>query len=204
MRTLLSLLLIISLTQIIPAQELPLGSEIPFYKLKMPEIGGKDRSLKDLEGKEGLVVVFSCNTCPWVRLWEDRLVALAEKYQPEKIGFVAVNSNEAYRDNGDSFKDMEVYARANGYNFPYLLDKNSVLAKAFGATRTPQVFLFNKKGKLVYRGAIDDNAKRPGKVRERYLEEALEALLTDKPILTASTKSLGCTIKFATEEDATE
>jgi thioredoxin-related protein len=177
--------------------ELELGSAIPLADVKMPDISGEQMSLNNVMGENGLVVIFSCNTCPWVDAWEDRYVELAEAYQKRGVGFVAINSNAAYRNKGDGFGDMQVRAKEKGYNFYYTLDKNSQLAKAFGATRTPHVFMFNDGGKLVYRGAIDDNAQNPKKVEEAYLASALDASLAGEVIKAASTKALGCTIKFA-------
>ena len=177
-------------------KELALGSSTPLADLKMRDVSGKEVCLSDVAGPGGLVVIFSCNTCPWVIAWEDRYVKLATAYQPKGFGFVAVNSNEAYREKGDGYVDMQAQAKEKGYNFYYTLDKDSRLARAFGATRTPHVFLFDSRGKLVYRGAIDDNSRRPAKVEEAYLADALDASLAGEPVKTASTKALGCTIKF--------
>ncbi len=181
---------------LVSAEELTLGSAIPLADQKMPEISGNHISLNDVAGKEGLLVIFSCNTCPWVIAWQDRYVTLASEYQPKGIGIVAVNSNEAYREKGDNLEDMQVHAKDNDYNFFYTLDENSELAKAFGATRTPHIFLFDKTGKLVYRGAIDDNARKPEKVEQTYLADALDAMLAGEVIAEPATKALGCSIKF--------
>lgn len=178
------------------AAELELGSAIPLADVKMQDISGEKMSLNDIALENGLVVIFSCNTCPWVHLWEDRYVELAAVYQKKGLGFVAINSNEAYRGKGDGFDDMQVRAKEKGYNFYYTLDENAQLARAFGATRTPHVFVFNADGKLIYRGAIDDNAKNPEMVEEAYLATALNASLAGEAIEVASTKALGCTIKF--------
>ncbi len=177
-------------------KELALGSSIPLADLKLQDVSEKEVSLSDARGDSGLVVIFSCNTCPWVTAWEDRYVKLATAYQPKGVGFVAVNSNEAYREKRDGYVDMQAQAKEKGYNFYYALDQDSRLARAFGATRTPHVFLFDSRGKLVYRGAIDDNSRRPAKVEEAYLADALDASLAGEPVKTASTKALGCTIKF--------
>lgn len=179
------------------AAELKLGSAIPLADVKMQDISGEKMSLNDIALENGLVVIFSCNTCPWVDLWEDRYVELAAVYQKKSVGFVAINSNEAYRSKGDGFDDMQVRAKEKGYNFYYTLDENAQLARAFGATRTPHVFVFSADGKLIYRGAIDDNAKNPKKVEEAYLATALDASLAGEAIEVASTKALGCSIKFA-------
>jgi len=178
-------------------KELALGDSIPLADHKMLDVGGKELSLNDIADTSGLVVIFSCNTCPWVIAWEDRYVELASAYQPKGFGFVAVNSNAAYRKKGDSYTDMQAHAKDKGYNFYYTLDEDSQLARAFGATHTPHVFVFNADGKLIYRGAIDDDAKHPDKVEEAYLSDALDACLAGKPVKNTSTKSIGCTIKFA-------
>ncbi|MFB0515755.1 MAG: thioredoxin family protein [Candidatus Neomarinimicrobiota bacterium] len=177
-------------------KELALGSGIPLADSTMLDVSGKRLSLSDIAGPEGLVVIFSCNTCPWVHAWEGRYVQLAGTYVPKGFGFVAVNSNKAYRNKGDGYADMQARAKDKGYNFYYTLDKDSRLAIAFGATHTPHVFLFDADGKLVYRGAIDDNSKHPEQVEEAYLADALDACLADKPVKKATTKALGCTIKF--------
>lgn len=180
-------------------EELALGAGIPLADLKMLDVSGDTVSLDAAVGPNGLVVIFSCNTCPWVIAWEGRYVELAGAYKPKGFGFVAVNPNEAYREKGDSYADMQAHAKEKGYNFYYTLDKESKLALAFGATHTPHVFLFDSDGKLVYRGAIDDNAKEPDKVEETYLADALDAILAGKPVKTTSSKALGCTIKFVTD-----
>lgn len=177
-------------------KELELGSSIPLVDTKMKDVSGKELSLSEVAGENGLVVIFSCNTCPWVVEWEDRYIELANTYAAKGINFIAVNSNEAYRKKGDSYKDMQERAKELGYTFYYALDEKARLARAFGATRTPHVFAFNADGKLVYRGAIDDNAKQPEKVEEPYLADALDASLAGEAIKVASTKALGCTIKF--------
>jgi len=108
---------------------------------------------------------------------------------------ILVNSNEAQRSDVDSFDAMKQYAKEQGYTFSYVVDKNSMLANAFGATRTPHCFLFDKSGKLVYRGAIDDNIKDPNEVKEHYLNDAIAAVASGKQVKTNSTKSIGCSIK---------
>lgn len=178
------------------AGELELGSDIPMADKKMSDVSGKNISLNDAMGKNGLLVVFSCNTCPWVDAWEDRYIKVSNKYQDKGIGMIAINSNAANRTNGDSIKDMEKRAKKAKYDFFYTVDKDSKLASAFGATRTPHIFLFNSEGSLVYRGAIDDNANKPRKVESPYLMDAIDAMIAGKKIETTSTKALGCTIKF--------
>ncbi|MFC1480808.1 redoxin family protein [Candidatus Neomarinimicrobiota bacterium] len=189
--------LIAGLVSTAGAGELAIGSDLPSPDYTMQAVGGSEVSLKSAMGKEGLVVIFSCNTCPWVMAWEDRYVTLASAYEPKGLGFVAVNSNAAYRTGVDSMDEMAAHAKDKGYNFDYTVDVDSKLAREFGATRTPHVYVFDKLGKLVYRGAIDDNAHKPKAVEETYLADALDALLAGKTIEQNSTKALGCSIKFS-------
>ena len=196
MKKFISLILIGCLT-ILSAKELDLGSILPLGDIKMADISGKDVSLNDAKGKNGLLVIFSCNACPWVIAWEDRYVELADTYKDKGVGIVAINSNETKFENVDSMEEMQEHAQENGYNFYYTMDKKSNLARAFGATRTPHIYLFDKKDKLVYRGAIDDNARKPDKVENTYLADAIDNMLAGSAIDPAATKALGCAIKFA-------
>jgi thioredoxin-related protein len=197
MRVLIRMLsVVLLLLSSISAKELELDSEMPLADVKMMDVSGEKLSLKDVSGPKGTVVIFSCNTCPWVDAWEDRYVQLASTFVPKGVGFIAVNSNETYRKKGDGYTDMQARAKEKKYNFYYVLDEESQLARAFGATRTPHVFIFNAEGKLIYHGAIDDNAKNPSKVEDAYVANALDASLAGKDVAVASTKSLGCTIKF--------
>tara|TARA_Y100001949_G_scaffold149429_1_gene134119 strand:- start:91 stop:693 length:603 start_codon:yes stop_codon:yes gene_type:complete len=180
------------------ADELDIGSEMPLAEVKMADVGGKNVSLKDAMGENGLLVVFSCNTCPWVNAWEDRYISVSKLSQKKGVGMIAINPNEGSRENGDSMDDMQSRAKKAKYDFYYTLDKESKLASAFGASRTPQIYLFNNKGTLVYRGAIDDNARRPRKVENPYLMDAINAMVAGEKINTASTKALGCGIKYTT------
>ena len=196
MKKFISLILIGCLT-ILSAKELDLGSILPLGDIKMADISGLDISLNDAKGENGLLVIFSCNTCPWVIAWEDRYVELADTYKDKGVGIVAINSNETKFENVDSMEEMQEHAQENGYNFYYTMDKKSNLARAFGATRTPHIYLFDKKDKLVYRGAIDDNARKPDKVENTYLADAIDNMLAGSAIDPAATKALGCAIKFA-------
>jgi len=179
------------------AKELELGSTLPLSEIKMADISGKDVSLKDAKGENGLLVIFSCNTCPWVIAWEDRYVSLANEFKPLGVGIIAVNSNEKQFDSVDSMSEMQDHARKFGYNFYYTMDEGAVLAREFGATRTPHIYLFDQNDKLVYRGAIDDNARKPDQVENTYLADAIDNMLAGTKIDPAVTKALGCGIKFA-------
>ncbi len=174
--------------------ELEIGKAIPSADVKMMDISGKEVSLADAKAENGLLVMFSCNTCPYVKLSESRIKEVSKLAKANKIGFILLNSNEAQRTEEDSFDEMKKYARAQGYDFYYVVDKNSAIANAFGASRTPHCFLFDKKG-LVYRGAIDDNIKSAAEAKEHYLNDAIVAVGTGKPVKTNSSKSVGCSIK---------
>ena len=178
------------------AGELEIGSTMPLKDLELAEISGKNITLANAKGDVGTLVVFSCNTCPWVIRWEDRYVSLANTYAQKGIGMIAVNSNAARFGGEDSLEEMVEHAKNNGYNFPYAQDPESELASAFGATKTPHIYLFNGDDKLVYRGAIDDNAKNAKKVDIPFLANAIDALLAGNPINPQTTKALGCSIKF--------
>ena len=174
--------------------ELEIGKAIPSADVKMMDVSGKEFSLADSKGENGLLVIFSCNTCPYVKLSEARIKDVASLAKKNKIGVILINSNEAQREDEDSFEEMKKYAKAQAYDFRYVVDKNSLVADAFGATRTPHVFLFDKKG-LAYRGAIDDNIKDVNDAKEHYLKNAIAAVGSGAPVKTNSTKSVGCSIK---------
>ena len=176
-------------------QQLPLGSTLPLGDVQMEDISGRNLSLNEVKGDNGLLVIFSCNTCPWVIKWEDRYPVVQELATVNDIGIILLNPNEDYRDKGDGMEDMILHAEKAGYNLPYVLDKNHRLADAFGASRTPHVYLFNAEDKLVYVGAIDDNANSAADVEEFYLEDAIEQLSAGQAITRSTTKSIGCTIK---------
>ena len=176
-------------------QQLPLGSTLPLGDVQMEDISGRNLSLNEVKADNGLLVIFSCNTCPWVIKWEDRYPVVQELATVNDIGIILLNPNEDYRDKGDGMEDMILHAEKAGYNLPYVLDKNHRLADAFGASRTPHVYLFNAEDKLVYVGAIDDNANSAADVEVFYVEDAIEQLSAGQAITRSSTKSIGCTIK---------
>ena len=178
------------------SKELEIGSKIPLFAVKMDQVNGNPISLKDAMGKNGLIVIFSCNTCPWVLAWEDRYNVIYKKYKDKGFDMVAINSNQGTRNSGDSMSDMKNHAKKAKYEFPYTLDEGSKLANAFGATKTPHVYLFDSNAKLVYKGAIDDNSRNPKKVEDHYLMDALDSMIEGKKIAQVSTKAIGCTIKY--------
>lgn len=174
--------------------ELAIGAKMPKADYKMLDISGKEISLTDAKGEKGLLVIFSCNTCPYVKLSESRIKEVAAYAKRYKVGVILVNSNEAQREAEDSYDEMKKYAQAQQYDFYYAVDKNSELADAFGATRTPHVFLFDKNA-LAYKGAIDDNIRDASAVKDAFLKDAIVAVGSGKTVKVTSSKSVGCSIK---------
>lgn len=176
--------------------ELKIGGETPLIDTSMQGIDGKSLTLNEVKEENGLLVVFSCNTCPWVLMWEDRYVDVAKWAKNNNVGFVLVNSNYKKFDGDDSMENMKKHASEKGYSqLNYVMDADSKLANALGAKTTPHVFLFNGDLKLSYKGAIDDNAKDKSQVTHLYVHDALEALGSGKEIAVNTTVSKGCSIK---------
>ncbi len=172
-----------------------LGAEMPMADRAMANIDEKQYSLNDIKDTNGTLVIFSCNTCPFVIQWEDRyddVVGIANRLN---IGATFINSNEAKRTGDDSFTQMKVHAREANYQAPYLVDSKSELANAFGAKTTPHVFLFDANNVLVYKGAIDDNSKDASAVTKQYLKDALLALGNGEEIAVKQSDAKGCSIK---------
>lgn len=175
--------------------ELPIGATLPKATVAMKDISGKEISLKEARKANGLLVMFSCNTCPYVIKNQQRTKEMALLAQEQNIGVILINSNEAQRNDDDSFEEMKQYAKQQGYNWYYAVDKNSELADAFGANRTPECFLFNKEDKLVYHGAIDDNPNDAGAVSRKHLKEAISEMVSNKEVSVKTSRSVGCNIK---------
>jgi len=175
-----------------------IGDVVQDFSLK--NIDGKDVSLKSLKGSKGAIVVFTCNHCPYSKMYEDRIIALDKKYR--KLGFpvVAINPNDPSVSRGDDFESMKERAASKGFTFPYLFDAEQKVYPKFGATKTPHVFILNKEKKgfvLSYIGAVDDNARDEKAVKEKYVEDAVDNLLKGKKLTKTTTKAIGCSIKTA-------
>ena len=133
------------------SEELKLGSDIPMGDVKMVDISGKKVSLNEVKMENGLLVNFSCNTCPWVIAWQDRYNQLSDLSLANNIGFITINPNSRNREKiGEGLDDMKEFSKKYDHDFLYTVDKNSEIARAFGATSTPHIYLFNSDGKLVY------------------------------------------------------
>ena len=180
-------------------KHLALGNKAPMSDIEMVGVDGKKITIAKAAGKKGTLVIFTCNSCPWVKAWEERTVELGNGFAKQGVGVIAINSNDSNLKEEDNLEGMKARVKARGVKYAYVVDQTSEVARAFGATRTPEVFLFDAKGALVYHGAIDDNAQKEDQVKERYLENALEAVVAGKKVKVQETKALGCTIKFRKE-----
>lgn len=174
-------------------ETLKIGSKAPDFNL--PAVDGKTYSLASFNDKEALIVIFSCNHCPYVRAYEDRIIQIQNDFN-NKLQIVAINSNDTTDYPEDSFEEMIKRANEKKFPFPYLRDETQEVAKAYGATHTPEIFLFDKERKLVFHGKIDDNWQEPSKVKTPYLRNAIEELLSGKNISVPETFTIGCTIKW--------
>lgn len=173
------------------------GDTVADFKLK--STNGKMVALEDYNDTKGVIVIFDCNTCPYSKAYNSRIIALNKKYVSQGFPVVAIQPNDPAKSPGDSFDEMVGYAKKNGYDFPYLFDDGQSVATKFGATNTPHAFLLKKEGaafKVAYIGAIDDNARDASAVSKKYVEDAVDALLAGKAIATGKTKAVGCTIKW--------
>ena len=173
---------------------LSLSSKIPYFNLK--GVDGKLYSPDTFADSNALIIIFSCNHCPYVQAYEGRIIEIQKKYKKEGVVVIAINANDdtAYPD--DSFENMKVRAQERNFNFLYLRDEDQSAAKSFDATHTPEIFLFDGKRELVYHGKIDDNWQEPKRVVNHYLEDALNELFENKEISVPETYSIGCTIKW--------
>lgn len=173
------------------------GDTITDFSLK--NIDQKNVSLSNYPAAKGFIVVFTCNHCPFARAYEDRIEELNKKYMPQNFPVIAINPSDAAIYEDDSFTKMQERASEKKYTFPYLHDENQAVAKAFGATRTPHVYILNKENntlKVAYIGTIDDNSQDVTGVTKRYVEDAVNSLLAGKSIAINNTKAVGCAIKW--------
>jgi len=176
-------------------ETLAIGSTIPMGDVNMKSTEGKQVSLNNAKTDNGLIVMFSCNTCPYVVKSQPRTKEVMEYAKAHEIGMVIINSNEAQRGEADSYEAMVKYAKKQGYAVPYVVDEKSKLADAFGASHTPEVFLFDANGKLIYKGAMEDNPGSPADSKVMYLKKAMDNMLAELPVNPNTTKSIGCSIK---------
>ena len=174
---------------------LPLGSNLPKGDLKMKDTQNEEISMNDAKRKNGLLVMFTCNTCPYVIKNQKRTNAISKYALENNIGIILLNSNEGARSGSESLEAMQTYAKNQNYKWYYAVDKDHEIADAFGANRTPENFLFDKDLKLVYHGAIDDNPSDDSNITRQHLKEAMDNLLAGKDIVVKESRSVGCSIK---------
>lgn len=172
-----------------------INTTLPGGNISMMGTDHKQYTLNDIMTKKGLLVMFSCNTCPYVIKSQPRTKEMIQLAQKNGIGIAVINSNIAQRGDQDSYEAMVKYASEQGYSIPYLVDDGPIVT-AFGATHTPEVFLFNSDGALVYKGAMEDNPSDPAKSSKFYLKDAIGNMIAKKTINPQSTHSIGCTIKL--------
>jgi thioredoxin-related protein len=172
-----------------------IGTSFPATNTEYKSTDGKSLNLAKQFTDKGLLVMFSCNTCPYVIKSQARTIQMMQQASKMGIGMVIVNSNAAYRNDDDSYDAMVTYAKKQKYNVPYVMDNGSELADIFGASRTPEVFLFDASKKLVYKGAMEDNPSSPKESTKLYLQDAMNNMVAEKSIQPNSTKSIGCSIK---------
>jgi peroxiredoxin len=177
------------------AKSLPLGSTAPAFELK--NVDGEMISLAQYAAVPAVCVVFTCNHCPFAKAYEQRLISLQKTYAADQVKFILINPNDPKIKPDDSFEKMIKRAQEKSYPFPYLVDETQNIARAYGAFRTPEVYLFDPNRKLVYKGLIDDNTEEK-EVRHSHLRNAIDHLLAGEvsQIQPDSTKAFGCTIKW--------
>ena len=165
---------------------------------ELMNVDGKKVSLSDYKDAKGFILTFTCNTCPFAVAYEDRIIALDKKYASKGYPVIAIMPNNTDVKPGDNMEAMKARAESKGFTFPYLLDDGQKIYPQYGATKTPHMFVLEKteEGNVVrYIGAIDDNYKDASAVKEKYVENAVDALLSGKSVEKTQTKAIGCTIK---------
>lgn len=172
---------------------LKIGSALPQFSLK--SVDGQIYKPESFKDKKVLIVIFSCNHCPYVQAYESRIIELQRIYEKD-AAIIAISSNDAVKYPEDSFEKMGKRAAEQHFNFPYLYDEDQSIAKAFDASHTPEVFLFNAERKLSFHGKIDDNWQEPDNVKSRYLNDAIVEVLNNEEVSVPETFTIGCTIKW--------
>jgi peroxiredoxin len=175
---------------------LAIGRPAPLSDVSMKSVDGRELSIAGAAGKKGTLVVFTCNHCPWVKRWQGRIAKIGNSAAQRGIGVIAINSNDPSAYPEDDFGEMKARAKKLGFKFPYVMDATSDVARAFGATRTPEAYLFDAQGKLVYHGTVDDNAQDEIAVKQPWLRQAVDAVVAGQAVPVAETKAFGCGIKY--------
>ncbi len=186
---------ILCLTILIAAHPVKKGYEVgdTATDFKLKNTDGRMVSMSDFKDAHGFIVIFDCNTCPYSKVYNERIIALNEKYTSKGFPVIAINANDG---SGDSYDDMVSVAKKKDYKFPYLFDETQKVARTYGATNTPHVFILTKELKVAYIGTIDDNARDAEAVTRHYVEDAVEALIAGRPVPLTKTKAIGCGIRW--------
>jgi glutathione peroxidase-family protein len=174
-----------------------IGEIVDNFSLK--NIDGKMVALSDYNKGQGVILIFDCNTCPYSKMYNERIIALNKQYKAKGFPVITVNVNDPVQSPGDSYEEMVKVAKSKNYDFPYLQDETQIVGKAFGATNTPHVFVLKKseKGfKVAYIGAIDNNTRDEKAATRKYVEEAVNAIIDNKAVPTEKTRAIGCGIKY--------
>ena len=196
-RQLFTMVLLMLSMALLTAQPLKIGDKAPAFSLK--GVDGKTVSLSDYNDEKGVILIFTCNTCPYVVAYQDRIIALHNEFAPKGYPVVTINPNDPVQSKGDSFEDMKVRAEEKLFPFPYLFDEQQTISPAYGASRTPEVFILKKTGNdfvVAYTGTIDDNSNDENAVQEKYVDSAVNALLAGENPDPVTTKAIGCGIKL--------
>ena len=175
-------------------KKLEIGQRAPDFSL--PGVDGRDYSLSSFKDKKVVVVLFSCNHCPYAQAYEDRLISVQRDYAAKGVQLVAINANDSSGYPEDGFENKVKRAQKNKFNFPYLRDESQRVARDYGAEYTPEAFVLNAKQEVRYIGRVDDNWQHPDKVRSHDLRAAIDAVLTHKKVANPDTHAIGCTIKW--------
>lgn len=201
----ISLIILLAFTCQVKAQKMENMSELKGYKVgdvasgfKLKNVNNKFVSLSDYKEAKGFIVIFTCNHCPYAKAYENRIIGLNHKYAPKGYPVIAINPNDPKVEPQDSFEGMQQRAKEKAFTFPYLFDEGQKIYPQYGATRTPHVFVLQKtNGKNIVRyiGAIDDNYADANDVSHKYVEDVVDALLSDKPVVQSTTVAIGCSIK---------
>lgn len=174
---------------------LAMGGSAPMSDTQMRNVDGEMHSIASVAGEKGTLVLFTCNHCPYAVAWQERYVAAAHEFMEQGIGVIAINSNDDAEYPSDSYEGTQARAEELSMRFPYVMDDTSNVARAFSAEKTPEAFLFDAEGHLVYHGAIDDS-QDPANVEEQYLRDAMTAVVAGSAVANAETLAIGCSIKF--------
>lgn len=175
---------------------LSIGDDLIHASTRMMATSGDKVSISDVKGDKGTLVIFTCNHCPYVIKYQERIDKLAHKYMKKGIGVIAINANDPKKYADDGFDGMVKRANELKIKYPYVQDETQDVARDYGAGRTPEFYLFDANDKLVYHGTLDDNVQEPKKVNQTYLKDALNAVVKGKSVKIAETKAVGCSIKW--------